>query len=228
MIPIEKESIVNKVVKQITNSIVEGELKPGDKIPTELELIEALQVGRNSIREAIKILSALGILEIRRGDGTYITKTIMPSILDPLVYSIIIEQSSNEEVLELREALEEDILELAIEKASEEDINSLRKILDESREVYKSKDFKLIAELDLKFHFKLIEIARNPLLGRIAKGVMELFFSSIQRTLENQKVDDSFFNENHENILNLIINKDKENIKKVITKSLSEWKFYVK
>lgn len=228
MKPIGKESIVNKVVKQITDAIINGELKPGDKIPTEVELIELLQVGRNSVREAIKILSALGLLEIRRGDGTYITKTMLPSVLDPLIYGIIIEQSSIDEIFELREALEEDILELAIDKATQEDIDELHGLLKESEHAYMNNDFHKLAELDLKFHYTLIDIARNPLLGRITKGVMELFFSSIRKTLENQSIIDDNFNENHKDIVNLIINKDKKNIRDVIIKSLVEWKYYVK
>lgn len=228
MMPIEKESIVNKVVKEITDAIIKGELKPGDKIPTEIELIETLNVGRNSIREAIKILSALGILEIRRGDGTYITKTIMPSILDPLIYSIIIEQSSSDEIFELREALEEDILELAVEKATEEDIDTLRVILDQSQKAFENNDIRLVAELDLKFHFALIEMARNPLLGRITKGVMQMFFSSIHKALEDKFKVGVKFNENHSNIINLIVTRDKKSIREVITKSLVEWKYYIK
>lgn len=225
---IDNNSVVDKVVKQITDSIVQGELKPGDKIPTEIELIETLQVGRNSIREAIKMLLALGLLEIRRGDGTYITKNIQPSVLDPLIYSVIIEQSSRTEIFELRETLEVDILELAIDKANEEDINKLKKLLIEADKAFNNKDFNKLTELDLQFHFTLIEIAGNKLLGRIAKGIMQLFFSSIQKTLENHKAIDEDYNRNHKSILALIINKDKQNIKNVIKKSLEDWILFVK
>jgi len=228
MKPIDNNSVVDKVVKQITDAIFQGELKPGDKIPTELELIETLQVGRNSVREAIKMLLALGILEIRRGDGTYITESIQPSVLDPLIYSVILQQSSKLEILELRETLEVDILELAIDKATKEDINKLKKLLDEADKAFSNNDYQRLTEMDLEFHFVLIEIADNQLLGRITKGIMQLFFSSIKKTLENKELVDKEYNRNHKDILSLIINKDKNNIKKVIKKSLEDWILFVK
>ena len=228
MKPIYNTSVVDGVVNQITDAIIKGELKPGDKIPTELELIESLQVGRNSVREAIKTLVALGLLEIRRGDGTYITSNMQPSVLDPLIYSVIIEQNSRAEILELRQILEVDILELAVDKATEEQINSLKKILDESDKAFNNNDFNKLTQMDLQFHFTLIEIAGNQLLGRITKGIMQLFFISIKRSLENKKTINGDYNVNHKNILALLINKDRDNIKSVINKSLEDWILFVK
>jgi DNA-binding FadR family transcriptional regulator len=92
--PINNESIVNGVLKRITDSIASGELKPGDKLPTEVEFIEKLGVGRNSVREAIKMLSAMGVLEVKRGNGTYIATKVSPAIFNPLVFSLLLEPKS--------------------------------------------------------------------------------------------------------------------------------------
>lgn len=69
---IKNKSVVQTVVDSITKAIINGELRPGDKIPTEMELADSFGVGRNSIREAIKILVYYGILEIRRAEGTFV------------------------------------------------------------------------------------------------------------------------------------------------------------
>ena len=69
---IKNKSVVQTVVDSITKAIITGDLKPGDKIPTEMELAESFGVGRNSIREAIKILVYYGVLEIRRAEGTFV------------------------------------------------------------------------------------------------------------------------------------------------------------
>ena len=69
---IKNKSVVQTVVDSITKAIIAGDLKPGDKIPTEMELAESFGVGRNSIREAIKILVYYGVLEIRRAEGTFV------------------------------------------------------------------------------------------------------------------------------------------------------------
>lgn len=69
---INRSSVVQRVIDRLTEAIVSGELKPGDRIPTEMELAEQMGVARNSIREAVKILVYIGVLEIRRADGTFV------------------------------------------------------------------------------------------------------------------------------------------------------------
>ena len=85
---IKNKSVVQTVVDSITKAIIAGELKPGDKIPTELELAESFGVGRNSIREAIKILVYYGILEIRRAEGTFVCNGFNKIMIDPMVYGV--------------------------------------------------------------------------------------------------------------------------------------------
>ena len=70
--PINSKSMVQIVIDRITGAIIDGELKPGDQIPTEPELSSLFNVGRNTVREAIRILVAYGVLEIRRAEGTFI------------------------------------------------------------------------------------------------------------------------------------------------------------
>ena len=98
---ISNESVVNEIIKRITDSLKNEDLKPGDKIPTEIELMETLGVGRNSVREAIKMLSAMGVLEVRRGSGTYVVTKVSSAILNPLVFNLIIEPKTNNDLYEL-------------------------------------------------------------------------------------------------------------------------------
>ena len=69
---VNNSSVVDDIIDQLVASIISGSLKPGDKIPTEAILMEQMHVGRNSVREAIKVLVSYGILEIRRADGTFV------------------------------------------------------------------------------------------------------------------------------------------------------------
>ena len=80
---LNNESVVQRVINCLTDAMINKELRPGDKIPTELELSETLGVGRNSIREAIKILVYLGVLEIRRAEGTFVCEGFTESMIDP-------------------------------------------------------------------------------------------------------------------------------------------------
>jgi len=225
--PVNTISVVDEVVKRITDAIVKRELKPGQKIPTENELCEKLGVGRNSLREAMKMLSALGILEIRRGDGTYIAEKVSPSAFDSVVYSVILEGSTPDEILELRKTLDIDVLELVVNKATDDDIALLDEIQTEFHMLIQQKNFEKVAAQDLKFHYALIDIARNPLFGRIVRGVYDIFWPSLENTLKDRQ-EYMGACQKHDEIMDVIKKRDKSRITEVIDKSLEIWKDYWK
>ena len=105
-----KPSAVDKVANGIIQSIIEETLHPGDQIPTEPELAEAYHVGRNSVREAIKQLQAFGILNIRRADGTYVAEGSSQRMLNPLLYSLILQKRDWQDFVQLREVIEIGVL----------------------------------------------------------------------------------------------------------------------
>ena len=79
------KSVVTKIVDNITNAIINGELKPGDKMPTEAELADSMGVGRNSVREAVKILEAYGVDHIRRAEGTFVSQEYDRKMVYPVL-----------------------------------------------------------------------------------------------------------------------------------------------
>ena len=120
---LNNESVVQRVINCLTDAMINKELRPGDKIPTELELSETLGVGRNSIREAIKILVYLGVLEIRRAEGTFVCEGFTESMIDPMIYGIILDKTdSYDNLMELREMMEAGVVRLAMAKYTEEDM----------------------------------------------------------------------------------------------------------
>ena len=100
--PLSTGSVVEQIIRRLTEALSNRELQPGQKIPTEMELCESLQVGRNSVREAIKILVAMGVLEIRRSEGTFVCRGFSSRMLDPLVYGLILEGGGSGKLIELR------------------------------------------------------------------------------------------------------------------------------
>ena len=99
---IGRPSVVNLVLERVKDALISQELKPGDKLPTEMELCKSLNVGRTSVREAVKMLEALGVAEVRRGDGTYISETLNASSLNPLIFALALQSGTNAELVELR------------------------------------------------------------------------------------------------------------------------------
>ena len=89
---INSRSVVQQTMDYITDSIIRKELLPGDQIPTEAQLTEILGVSRNTVREAIKILIYMGVLEIRRPEGTFVCSGFSEPLIDPMLYGIILNQ----------------------------------------------------------------------------------------------------------------------------------------
>ena len=100
--PMDNRSVVDRIIARITNAIISGELLPGQKIPTESELCESMHVGRNSVREAIKVLVAMGVLYIKRAEGTFVAEGFSDRMLDPMVYGLIREGGSSWYLIERR------------------------------------------------------------------------------------------------------------------------------
>ncbi len=217
---LERESVSSAVMDQIVSYLLAGELKPGDKLPTEKEFAQQLGVGRNSVREAIKMLSSIGVVEIRRGAGMFIAKTMSSSILNPLILSLVFEQGVSLELLELRLLLDFGVAELIVQKASDQDIESLeeanRKLRDEALKK-QHENSHVLRDLDLKFHQVLYELCGNKLLTRIGQAIYTLFFTSIEKTVE---ADPMTAYENHQKVIDAIKQRNVELVKKRVRESL--------
>lgn len=220
---INRKTVVDQIVESMIHSVSVGKYPIGSKLPSEYELMDELGVSRNSLREAIKTLVSMGILEIKRGDGTYVCSQMNPSALDTLVYGMIFDLSTSRELVELRETLDQIIVRLAMQKATEADIERLQLNINEFRQCIRLKDYKTAARLDYEFHLKLTDIMNNVFLHRIIRGVYQLFVDSIEKNIqkeENFASADAY----HQAILDCIKNRDECAVVKVVSDSLSSWK----
>ena len=119
------------VLDSIQNSIRDGEFKPGEALPSERELSERYGVGKSSIREAIKMLQVLGVVESAQGKGTYLRKSLGFEILRPLLLDMMLQRSNAEELYEFRLMFDQAYLRLAAAKATEEEKIAARHTLTE-------------------------------------------------------------------------------------------------
>ena len=220
--PVGGESVVDKTIRRIIEAISDGRYEVGQKLPNEYELISELQISRNSLREAMRVLSTLGIVEIRRGDGTYVCDQINPSVFDSIIYGLVFDTSSSSELAELRQALDETMIKLAMKKATEEDIKKLQHSIDNMEILFKSGNTAAASEEDYKFHIMVVDICRNKLFSRIIKGVYQFFRHSIHVNVTTEE-EFAHATENHTDILNLIKNKDEEKVAEVVAGTLRSW-----
>ncbi len=164
-----KGSISEIIIKRVTDALLSGELKPGDKIPTEVEFSENLGVSRNAVREAVKVLVAFGVLEIRRSEGTFVVNEYNQKLLDPLIYGLILSEHSMEELLEVKIAIANSALYLAMMNASDEEIGKLRELGKAFREVMNEEpaDIEKMYHASVQFNEYLDNITHNRMFSQL-------------------------------------------------------------
>lgn len=181
---LKSESVVQKVINCLTDGMVSGELKPGDKLPTEPELAATLGVARTSVREATKILTYLGVLESRRSEGTFVASGFQESMIDPMVYGIILNKGEDfDSLMELRELTEVGILRLAIKKRSEEGLETIREKLDAFSDAVEQGNLTAAFQADNDFHDAVSSLCQNDLVDKINRVVRVLTYAVRQKTV---------------------------------------------
>ena len=226
-VSLANKSVVERITDQITNAIINGELKPGDKIPTEVELCESFGVGRNSVREAIKILEAYGVLEIRRADGTYIRQEYDDKMLYPILYGIILQKDSKEQIVELRKVIDVGIFQEAMKRMTKEDFKQLEEELSKMEEKINKEtpSPQEMFEADVKFHAVIVEILENRLLESIGYYVDKITKSS--RIVANEYILKHGHQEDfitlHREIIEMFREKQSERIHEIVEKHYKYW-----
>ena len=226
----KRESMVDLVVNKIKDLLLSKQLLPGDKLPSEFDLAKIFSISRGPIREAMKILSAFGIIEIRSGDGTYISKTDKKIQFDPLLFSLIVNYKNFKELFELRELLEVSIVKLLIKNAGAKGFKEIEKALLEMKERLLSspnRDYKAMAKYDIDFHIVLGKATCNTLVEKIYNFTLDLFKDSVESTYKNPDNAVKAITL-HENIYNALIEKNIDNAVKAVEKSMEQWKNYYK
>ncbi len=222
-------SSVDFVVNSIKDLLLGKKVAPGDRLPPEPELCRLLSVSRGSVREAMKVLSALGIVEVRRGDGTYISTGSGPVSFDPLLFRLIVSQPEFAELKELRTILEKNVVRLAILNASEAEIGELRECVARTRALKNSKEKKYdeLLSLDLEFHALLGRIGRNRPLETIYGFVMQYFRPYIAQSLTQHSNFSRESSDAHGKILAAVERRDVAAAERAVEESTELWEFLV-
>lgn len=231
-VSLSNKSVVERIVDQITGAIISGELQPGSKIPTETELCKNLGVGRNSIREAINILKAYGLLYIKKSEGTFVANNFRKSMLDPVIYGLILQKDSISEVMQLREVFDNGIMHMAVEISTKKDLQKLEEAFITLKESILDKNSKIddILEEDINFHKALFSIPNNNLLNTISEYIDRITIPSRVKAMEkimNDKEENKFI-ELHFKILNVIREKKTDLINRTIKEHYQFWENVIK
>ena len=176
----------DEVISTIKAMILKGELAPHQRLPSEKELAEALGISRPTVREAIRGLMALNILESRHGDGTYVT-SLQPQLLAaPIDFLLRVDEQGSAALMEIRLVLESGVAELAANKATPQHVERLDAIIGEYAASVDNVD--RCIELDQDFHTELALAANSPILASMLTTIAALALQSRRRTAQDHKV----------------------------------------
>ena len=162
-------ALTDEAIEKIRAMITSGELRPGDRLPSEPELGAQLGLSRSSLREAVKALSLINVLDVRRGDGTYVTSLDPGLLLDAMSFAVDFQHDRSVlHFLEVRRILEPAAMALSATAMSDDEIASLGALLDELPPESSVEEF---VDNDLEFHRRIARGSGNPVLAALIDSV---------------------------------------------------------
>ena len=187
--PVRTKTASSEVASQIKEMILQGQLQPGDRLPSEREFAEILGVGRTTIREALRSLAAVGMISIRQGDGSFVEHFKLEGILEPLavLFQMESDESGIQSFSEVRQILEVEMAALAAVRATEEDIQSIEDCV--AQMVEEVKNGGIGDDSDAEFHLALAKASYNPLLLRLMETIADLMKHTYKATRKQLFLD---------------------------------------
>lgn len=178
--PALKRSLVDIALEQIRQRIDDGTWPLGQRLPPEPELAEIIGISRNTVREAVRVLTFSGVLEVRQGDGTYVR-----ACADPLSTMQALARSSVEQALEARGMIEIEASRLAALRRTEADLIALREALAASAARSSYEDLQDYIDHDLVFHQRVVDSAHNPVLSELYCYFSQVIRVGLERTISD-------------------------------------------
>lgn len=189
--------LAQMVRDEIERLIVTGKLVPGSRLPTEKELAQQLGVGRSSVREALRALAEMGIVEVVQGKGTFVRNEPQQAIKAQLQFLVNFNEKAYEDLTELRCLLEVGLVRLAAERAEEVDLDRLRRALAEMKEAPNNER---LVEAGTRFHRAVVQAAKNSFASALYEAVTQVI-DEVYRHLERSQAQKERSVRDHEVIL---------------------------
>jgi GntR family transcriptional repressor for pyruvate dehydrogenase complex len=202
-----RELLPERIASRLVSLIAERHLRPGDKLPSERDLAAAMQVSRPSLREALRALAMLNVVEIRQGSGTYVTSLRPEVLVEHFDFVFALDDATFAELLETRKMLEPSLAAAAATHATENDLERLRAWKASSAECADDPDAFVAADLEL--HQIITEAAHNQIMARFMDSLTRLGTASRRRTgtlpgVRHRTLQD------HEAIVDALLRRDPE------------------
>ncbi|MCE5222205.1 MAG: FadR family transcriptional regulator [Clostridium sp.] len=190
---IKNTRVYEQVIERIKDLIGKGQLRCGDKLPSERNLCGQLNVSRTSVREALRVLEVLGIIQCRIGEGNFIKDNFQDSLLEPLSMTFMLNGSKTDEIIDLRKFIEPGTAALAAKNINDEQLQEIKELVNL---LNSTENQEKCAEIDKKIHYRIVQSSRNYLVSNIMLSVSTLVETYIEDVVMNM-----FQNEENKNIV---------------------------
>lgn len=213
----KRNSLSEDIVDRLLSLIRERELRPGDKLPPERELAAMMEVSRPSLREALRALAIMNIIEIRQGDGTYVSSLEPKLLMAHLDFVFTLTDATYLELFEARRILEAGIVMLAAERITDEEIADLEACVERSAE--NIHNAQAILESDLELHETIAKVAKNEILEQFMVSIRQLGRVSRSRTVELKGVPEQSV-QDHREIVQALKSRDPKAARRAMLRHL--------
>ena len=195
------------VAEQLKKKIISGEYASGDKLPVEAELCQSFGVSRITVREAMKKLSTMGLVEIKQGKGTFVKSVDLGVFMKPLFQLVEYSEINIEAIYTARELIESGIAGLAAASRSTEDIARMENVLQKIRYCYDQGDLEGCYQCDVDFHMALAKAAGHPILLATMEVLQDIDDACVKR-YDKYLVGYEGSKKEHQDVLDAVIRQD--------------------
>ncbi|GGD02017.1 FadR/GntR family transcriptional regulator [Pontibacillus salipaludis] len=222
-----KQIRARKIYEEVADSLIDmlraGDLQPGDRLDSVESLAKSFQVGRSAIREALSALRAMGLLEMRQGEGTFVKQFDPSRFSVPVSVAFLMKQEDIKELLEVRKILEVGAVESAATHYTKEDIEAMQQALTAMEKAKGNGD--LGEEADLEFHLAIAHATHNQMLINLMNSVSEIMMETMRETrrlwLHSEQKTTTLLEE-HRTIMEAIQNRDPVRAKSLMFEHLTK------
>lgn len=204
--PSAREPVSSEVTRRLLDYLISGDVHPGERLPSERRLAETLGVGRSHVRQAIKSLAVLGLIDVRQGDGTYLKRVDSPLLPLAIEWGLMLGAKQSQDLVEARSELEILVAGLAAERRDDEALERMRAELDVMRSTGDTDTF---VAADVAFHLRVAEAAGNDSILRIMRSIRSLMEVWITRVMSTPGARPPTWDE-HQAVFEAIARRDPE------------------
>lgn len=218
-------SAAEVVIDGIKEQILRRQLRPGDQLPNEFDLCKLFNVSRGSLREAIKILATMGILELRQGVGTFVSAGSSTFIQDSLFFNLFLTYPNEEDITPLRRIIENDVMELIIDNfdKNQEERLCMRKSLEDLAQMIRTqRSHTELVDNDMQFHRYMASACKNGIIESIYRSLIEYIQHSMRESDRNQPAERIY--SSHKKIVETVELARRDQIAQTVDFALEPWK----